>query len=578
MKKLLSTTQPILNAVLWKMLWRSLIPILLILQSSVEGAFIVNTSNKPTVVAVGRDVVLECQLIPAAAPEEMEVRWFQNGWQRIVHMYRKGKDEPDEQMKEYFGRTELFHNEFGKGNVSLLLRNVTVKDNGMFRCFVISKAQDAEGAVELKVGSFDWEVGMALPTQTVRMRNVKHVLSWAPLSKGRVTTKSNDTSETSTECASEGVGRQPAVKIAGYEGNGIELVCASDEWFPEPRIEWWNSNGEKFTGVSEKPVEDARGLLKVGSSIVVSHNADNTYKCVVTNLLLQKEREAILQISGDVFPTVSGWLVAFWVIFIVLLAVCLLLFYFCRKYRGQRHQIRKLMMRPAINEYEALNAKFNQACASAEKEKNELLKQIENEKQAAKLECEKLLHLIEWDKMLRCAVSVTLDPETANGHLEVSPDRLSVKDGGGWRNVTENPKRFERYPFVVASEGFRAGTHYWEVEVGDSNNWDLGVARASAQRKGRVELSEENGYWVMGRYWEKYKVKNTELTLDRKPARVGVFLNLKEGLLSFHDAETKTQLYAFQTHFGEEGEEIFPFFCPWRSQEPLKITPVTPED
>ncbi|GCC21743.1 hypothetical protein chiPu_0020218, partial [Chiloscyllium punctatum] len=437
--------------------------------------FIVTTSKKPTVVAVGQDVVLECQLIPAAAPEDMEVRWFRKGWQKIVHMYRKGKDEPDEQMKEYFGRTELFHNEFGKGNVSLLLRNVTVKDDGTFRCFVVSKALDAEGPVELKVGS---------------------------------------------------VGHQPAVKIAGYEGNGIKLVCASDDWFPEPRIEWWNSNGEKLTGVSEKPVENARGLLKVGSSIVVSHNADNTYKCVISNLLLQKERETILQISA-------------------------------------------LMMRPAINEYEVLNAKLK---------RSELLKQIENEKQAAKLECEKLLHLIEWDKMLRCAVSVTLDPETANGHLEVSPDRLSVKDGGGWRNVTENPKRFERYPFVVASEGFRAGTHYWEVEVGDSNNWDLGVARASAQRKGRVELSEENGYWVMGRYWEKYKVNNADLTLDRKPARVGVYLNLKEGLVSFHDAETKTQLYAFQTHFGEEGEEIFPFFCPWRSQEPLKITPVTPED
>ncbi|XP_043533940.1 butyrophilin subfamily 1 member A1-like isoform X3 [Chiloscyllium plagiosum] len=415
------------------MSWRSLIPILLILQSSVEGTFIVTTSEKPTVVTVGQDVVLECQLIPAAAPEEMEVRWFRKGWQRIVHMYRKGKDEPDEQMKEYFGRTELFHDEFGKGNVSLLLRNVTVKDNGTFRCFVVSKALDAEGPVELKVGN-------------------------------------------------------------------------------------------------------------------------------------------------EVFPTVSGWLVAFWVIFIILLAVFLPLLYLYQKYQRQHHQIRTLMMRPAINEYEALNAKLNQACASAEKEKSELLKQIENEKQAAKLECEKLLHLIEWDKMLRCAVSVTLDPETANGHLEVSPDRLSVKDGGGWRNVTENPKRFERYPFVVASEGFRAGAHYWEVEVGDSNNWDLGVARALAQRKGRVELSEENGYWVMGRYWEKYKVKNVELTLDRKPARVGVFLNLKEALVSFHDAETKTQLYAFQTHLEEEGEEIFPFFCPWRSQEPLKITPVTPED
>eukprot|EP00061_Rhincodon_typus_P003912 g21281.t1 len=140
---------------------------------------------------------------------------------------------------------------------------------------------------------------------------------------------------------------------------------------------------------------------------------------------------------------------------------------------------------------------------------------------------------------------VTLDPDTVNRNLDVLLDCLAVKDSGRWRNVTENPKRFERYPFVMASEGFQSGKHYWEVEVGDSNNWDLGVARGLVRRSGRIVLDEENGYWVVGRYWDKYEVKNaekTELILREKPTKVRVFLNWEEGLVSFHNADTKSQL------------------------------------
>ncbi|XP_048472499.1 butyrophilin subfamily 2 member A1-like [Rhincodon typus] len=509
------------------MSWRSLIPLLLILRSSVNGKFIVITSKEPVVVTVGQDVVLECQLIPAEAPEEMEVRWFRKDWNSVVHMYRKGKDEPKLQMKDYSGRTALFHEHFANGNISLLLKNISVKDNGTFRCFVISKAEDAEGSVELKVGS---------------------------------------------------VGLQPVMKMAGYKGNRIKLACASDDWFPEPSIEWWNSKGDKLPGVSKKPVKDARGLLKAESSLTVGDSSDNVYKCTITNTLLKTERKSTLQISGEFFPVVSGWLVAFWIIFVILLGAIGVVLYFYRKQQRQRSLMRELIIRPTIGEYETLSAKLNQANVCAEKEKKNLLKQIENERQAAKLEYKKLLHQIEWDKMLRCAASVTLDPDTANGNLDVSLDHLAVKDGGGWRNVTENPKRFERYPFVVASEAFQSGKHYWEVEVGDSNNWDLGVARGSVRRSGRIDLDEENGYWVIGRYWDKYEVKNaekTELILSKKPTKVGVFLNWEEGLVSFHNADTKSQLHVFRTHFEEE---IFPFFCPWRSQEPLRITPVTLEN
>eukprot|EP00061_Rhincodon_typus_P000505 g11919.t1 len=85
--------------------------------------------------------------------------------------------------------------------------------------------------------------------------------------------------------------------MAGYKGNRIKLACASDDWFPEPSIEWWNSKGDKLPGASKKPVKDARGLLKVESSLTVGDSSDNVYKCTITNTLLKTGRKSTLQIS-----------------------------------------------------------------------------------------------------------------------------------------------------------------------------------------------------------------------------------------------------------------------------------------
>ncbi|XP_038672769.1 butyrophilin subfamily 2 member A1-like [Scyliorhinus canicula] len=506
---------------------RYFILILLLRVASITGIFIVTTPNGPVIATVGDNVTLDCQLIPAEEPAEMEVRWFRSEWSKMVHRNRQGKDITESQMKEYSGRTELFRGFFHTGNVSLLLKKVTVQDEGDYTCFVISKAEDAEGTVNLKVAN---------------------------------------------------VGLEPVLKLSGYQGSRIKLTCESDDWYPKPSIKWSKENREVNTGILEKQTNNSRGLLKVESSLEVANDLHNKYTCTIINNLLNKWKESNVQISAEFFPHVTGWLVAFWVLFVLLLAGIGAVFYFYRKRQKQLLVMKGLCLRPTIHQFEELTAKLNKEQALAEQEKERLLNEIENEKLAAKLESEKLLHLIEWDKMLRCAVSVSLDPATANGNLDVSQDQTTVKDGGGWRNVTENPTRFERYPFVLATEGFKTGKHYWEVEVGESNNWDLGVAKETVQRKGRITLDEEHGYFVIGRYWEKYEVKNaakTEIFVSEKPWKVGICLNYDEGVVSFHNADKKDQLYTFHTAFTET---IFPFFCPWRSQEPLKITPVTLEN
>ncbi|XP_072094813.1 zinc-binding protein A33-like [Mobula birostris] len=170
-------------------------------------------------------------------------------------------------------------------------------------------------------------------------------------------------------------------------------------------------------------------------------------------------------------------------------------------------------------------------------------------------------------------VSVTLDVETANPELEVSEDRKSVRRTGTWRwSMTQTMlstwMRFTDCPSVLGSEGFTSGRHYWEVEVTGNRVWGLGVAAESVERKGRVRLSPETGFWVIGRYYDVLHrdcdvfsgllSPESRLPADPIPGRVGVYLSYKSGRVSFYNAETKSHLHTFTGN--KFTGKLYPFF------------------
>ncbi|XP_041926559.1 E3 ubiquitin-protein ligase TRIM39 isoform X3 [Alosa sapidissima] len=178
------------------------------------------------------------------------------------------------------------------------------------------------------------------------------------------------------------------------------------------------------------------------------------------------------------------------------------------------------------------------------------------------------------------AADITLDPNTAHPRLILSEDRKRVKCGDRHQPLPDNPERFDRVVCVLGREGFDSGRHYWEVEVGGKTDWDVGVARRSVNRKGKITVNPSNGYWFLSlRDKSNYAFRtepSTSLSVSLRPQKVGVFVDYEKGQVSFYNVEAKVHIYTFQDTFSET---IHPFFSPCtnksgKNEAPLIVTPV----
>ncbi|OXB53354.1 hypothetical protein ASZ78_006847 [Callipepla squamata] len=196
---------------------------------------------------------------------------------------------------------------------------------------------------------------------------------------------------------------------------------------------------------------------------------------------------------------------------------------------------------------------------------------------------------IDFLKVQRYKVDVTLNPDTAHPRLKVSKDGKSVKDTGEIRQVPSTEERFDSNIFVLAKEGYTSGKHYWEVDVGKRRNWILGVASESVARKGTLTLSPKNGFWVIGfadgqEYWA-HTEPWTRLTVGGRPQKIGIFLDISANKLSFYNVNKKKDLHTFTT-IGDsrQGRKFVPFFSTSSGgvsvcdTEPLNIVPGFDDD
>ncbi|XP_059495732.1 butyrophilin subfamily 3 member A3-like [Stegostoma tigrinum] len=455
---------------------------------SVYGDFRVSGPGRPVVAVVGEDAVLECYLVPKVFANNMVVRWFKSGIRLPVHSYRNGQDNTAAQHEDYKKRTELFKDEVSKGNVSLRIKNIRVFDEGKYLCTVDDKTAFEETTIELKVGA---------------------------------------------------VGREHWIQVDGYHKNGIRLVCESNGWFPQPQISWTGGSGQNLTAKSEiNNRRDSKGLVNVQSSVIVTKDPTNNFKCLTHNHLLKEEQKADIQIADDFFPSVSGWLVFLSVV------LCLLIITLIAGILWDVKQLRNI-------------------------------KELRHDKTIEQYGRWKSVSDSDWKNISKCKVPVNLDAETANPKLEVSKDRKKVRLTQTALSVDNNEERFTVLESVLGSEEFTSGSHYWEVEVVGNQHWTVGVATLSVERKKEIQVKAENGLWTIGRAGDKFQA-NAENTIDIQageiPTKIGVCLSYETGTVSFYSADTKIYLHTF-TGCGFT-EKLYPFFSTTVCNTWLRICPV----
>ncbi|XP_054440051.1 E3 ubiquitin-protein ligase TRIM58 [Pteronotus mesoamericanus] len=179
------------------------------------------------------------------------------------------------------------------------------------------------------------------------------------------------------------------------------------------------------------------------------------------------------------------------------------------------------------------------------------------------------------DMLRKFQVDVKLDPATAHPSLLLTADLRSVQDGELWRDVPNNPERFDTWPCVLGLQNFSSGRHYWEVLVGEKAEWGLGVCQDTVLRKGETTPSPENGVWAMwllkGNEYMVLASPSVPLVHLERPRRIGIFLDHEAGEISFYNITNGSYIYTFSQLFTGVLRPYF-FIC---DTTPLALPPIT---
>uniref|UniRef100_A0AAV2KMG3 B30.2/SPRY domain-containing protein n=1 Tax=Knipowitschia caucasica TaxID=637954 RepID=A0AAV2KMG3_KNICA len=229
---------------------------------------------------------------------------------------------------------------------------------------------------------------------------------------------------------------------------------------------------------------------------------------------------------------------------------------------------------PGFKDWTTIELDTSVSFGSLRKVTHEALEQIQEQMET--------LTALELQRLPKFAVDLTLDPNTSHKRLVLSQDHKEAIYGEMEQEDCDGSERFDIFGSVLGREELGVGSRaYWEVQVGAKTGWDLGVASAKAERKGKISLSPNSGYWAMVHYeGDKYAALTAPplcVELNHKPEKVGVFLDYDEGLLSFYDVANKTHIYSYRK--GNFVGALLPYFSPHvkdeRNTEPLIISDVT---
>ncbi|XP_073479460.1 E3 ubiquitin-protein ligase TRIM11-like [Aquarana catesbeiana] len=155
------------------------------------------------------------------------------------------------------------------------------------------------------------------------------------------------------------------------------------------------------------------------------------------------------------------------------------------------------------------------------------------------------------------AADILLDGNTTGKYLQISDDRKTVSKSDINQNRPETPERFQNYPQVMSSQSFSSGRHYWEVDVGGSDEWIVGMCYPGIERGGVESVIGYNKKsWGLVRSGNQYSVIHdrlkTLIPTNLSSNRVRIYLDYEAGRISFYDLCHRIRhLHTFTTTFTE---------------------------
>ncbi|XP_061403221.1 E3 ubiquitin/ISG15 ligase TRIM25-like [Lethenteron reissneri] len=173
--------------------------------------------------------------------------------------------------------------------------------------------------------------------------------------------------------------------------------------------------------------------------------------------------------------------------------------------------------------------------------------------------------------------SPTLDTNSANNQLQISSDLRTMTWTGDSQGRPDHPHRFDCCAQALCCESFSSGLHYWEVDVGDTRWWRVGVAYGTIPRKGSGEAQQLGGSdasWCLEKCNNNLSVVHggvkTALSVKGAPSprRIGLHLHLEGELLAFYRADSMEVIHEVRRRFLQP---LYPVMWMGCLKEPLKI-------
>ncbi|XP_065606258.1 butyrophilin subfamily 3 member A2-like [Cyrtonyx montezumae] len=337
-------------------------------------------------------------------------------------------------------------------------------------------------------------------------------------------------------------GDESAVFLDGPMGQGIGLNCKSQGWFPQPEVVWLDSKEQtRKENVVTQNTKTSLGLFDVVSSMTLEPGSDMEVSCRIVNDLLNTASESRVLISDAFFPSTSPWMIAFLVILCCTMAVIAATVY-KMKINFTRRQKEERKKDKLKNDKDALEKDLGQVPNSTGDSQNPSLS----------------FPSAGFWKARDKAVPMTVSPKCRLLELQVpgSPDaENNTCEPAGVSSLTT-------VPVLVAKEGFSAGKHYWEVEVGQQKDWVLGVMRQKGEQEEQGTLARED-FWALHRSrGEIFSIKG-KVRLEKTQMSysvIGVLLDLETAEIYFNNTEQNTPPFRIpMSHEKESAAEFYPF-------------------